>query len=275
MEKKIKKKELKLLRDIQIEILDEIVRICKKHNLRYFLSGGTLLGAVRHGGFIPWDDDLDIGMPRKDYEKFIFIAKKELNKKYYLQDIDTDKNYWQGFAKVRKNNTLFDEQSIENINTHKGIFVDVFPYDDSKKIDFIFKIKWSIIKNFQNFCLYYRGIYDKTQVNHYFCCKICSVVGMNRLLKLSRFILKTHFFKGGKYFLTFVGAYPMEKEILEFNWIFPTKKIKFENKMYDCPNNPDAVLTRLYGNYMKLPPVDQRVTHLPKKILFDLEEDGK
>ena len=155
------------LHSVQIEILDEIVGICDKHNLTYFLIGGTLLGAVRHKGFIPWDDDLDIAMPREDYEKFLKIAKTELDKKYYLHDISIDKNYWQPFIKIRKNNTLFDEKMIDNIETHKGIFVDVFPFDNLKRDGILLKIKWSILKNLLRFCLYYRGILKKENVNHF------------------------------------------------------------------------------------------------------------
>ena len=91
----------------QLNMAKEVDRICKKYNLRYSIAGGTLLGAIRHQGFIPWDDDLDISMPREDYDKFIKIAQQELGKKYFLQTWDTDKNFVFPFAKIRENNTLF------------------------------------------------------------------------------------------------------------------------------------------------------------------------
>ena len=97
----MEKKHLIKLHQSEIKILDEIVRICDKYNLQYFLIGGTLLGAVRHKGFIPWDDDLDIAMPRNDYEKFISISKNELKDDFILDDISTNEQYWQIFAKVR------------------------------------------------------------------------------------------------------------------------------------------------------------------------------
>lgn len=274
MNKKVSDEQLKSLHKVQIEILDEVVRICKKHNITYFLIGGTLLGATRHNGFIPWDDDLDVAMLRKDYEKFIDIAKTELDKKYYLQDISTDKKYWQNFAKIRKNNTLFDEKMIENIDTHKGIFVDIFPLDNLTKINIFYKIKWSIIKNLSSFCLYYRGIYTKEQVNHYYLCKLFSIIGMKNILKMCNFIMKMDLNKETQFLVSYGGSYSREKEVYRKEWFFPVSKIKFENKTYTCPNNNDAILSQVYGDYMKLPPVEKRVTHLPNKIIFDLKEDG-
>ena len=267
--KKLEKTQLDELHDVQVEILDEIVRICENNRITYYLVGGTLLGAVRHEGFIPWDDDLDIGMPRKDYEKFKKICKKELNSKYYLQDISTDKKYWQNFLKIRKNNTLFDETMIENIETHKGIFVDIFPYDNLNKFGKLFNLKWIIIKNLSQFCLYYRGVFKKDRVNHFTFCKLFRIFGMHNILKFCTLFMKTCKNKNSKYLVTYAGSYPKEKETFERSWILPTKKIEFENKMYNCPNNSDIVLKTVYGDYMTLPPEDKRITHLPKKILFD------
>lgn len=93
---------LRNLHSTMIEILDEFDRICNKHNLTYFLIGGTLLGAVRHKGFIPWDDDMDLAMPREDYEKFINVYYKELNDKYYLDNFNNNKLYYLNFSKIRK-----------------------------------------------------------------------------------------------------------------------------------------------------------------------------
>src|SRR5690554_4415622 len=122
-------KTLKKLHNVQIEILNQIVKICNQNKLTYFLIGGTLLGAIRHKGFIPWDDDLDIAMPRKDYEKFLELCQGYLGDEYYLHCSKTDPKYWLPFAKVRKNNTIFEEKSIQTINSHKGIYVDIFPLD--------------------------------------------------------------------------------------------------------------------------------------------------
>jgi lipopolysaccharide cholinephosphotransferase len=138
--------ELKNLQNVQLEILDEIVRICNKYDIPYFFIGGTLLGAVRHKGFIPWDDDIDIGMLRKDYNKFIKLCKDELKSEYYLQCSETYPQHWLSFAKIRKNNTLFIESEGLPFrgNDHRGIFVDIFPYDYVSKNKNIQKIQYSL-----------------------------------------------------------------------------------------------------------------------------------
>lgn len=117
----------------QLDMLIELDRICKKYNIKYFISSGTLLGAVRHKGFIPWDDDADVDMLRSDYNKFLKVAQKELGDKYFLQTIETDENYGYMFAKIRENNTVFLEKLTKDIDINNGIFIDVFPIDNYKK----------------------------------------------------------------------------------------------------------------------------------------------
>ena len=126
------------LRDVQLvelEILIKFAEICEKNNLRYFLDGGTLLGAIRHKGFIPWDDDIDLGMPREDYEKFMEVGQRELGNDYFVQHRATDRNCPFDFMKIRKQNTVFLEWNKRNIEMHHGIFIDVFPYDKLPQIN--------------------------------------------------------------------------------------------------------------------------------------------
>ena len=122
-------KDRELLRIRQIEMLKIFVDICKKNKLQYFIVEGTALGAVRHHGYIPWDDDIDVALPRNDYEQFVSVAKKELNYPYFLQDYSTDKDYRLDYAKIRNSDTTYIEYTAQNLLMNHGIYIDVFPID--------------------------------------------------------------------------------------------------------------------------------------------------
>ena len=111
---------------VQLEIAKEVKRICEQNNISYFMDGGTLLGAVRHKGFIPWDDDLDFGFTRDNYEKFIATAKKNLSSEFFLQTWDSDREYGYAFAKIRKKGTIYQERIAQDSNANCGIFIKAF-----------------------------------------------------------------------------------------------------------------------------------------------------
>ncbi|MDE6149560.1 MAG: LicD family protein, partial [Ruminococcus sp.] len=121
---------LRLLHQLLFNCLIEFDRICKKHNIKYFLGGGTLLGAIRHGGMIPWDDDMDVMMLREDYEKFISVINDELCDEMFFQSSKTDSEYHSVFTKIRLNGTLFVTRYSQQFkNMHQGIFIDIFVHD--------------------------------------------------------------------------------------------------------------------------------------------------
>ena len=128
--------EIKQLKEVEIELFDELDRVCKLLDIPYFMVGGTLLGAVRHQGFIPWDDDIDVVMFREDLERLEKEGSTLFDKKYFLQTEDTDKYYPLMTAKLRKNGTVFLEGCMdENVKSHTGIFIDIFPMDDISDVD--------------------------------------------------------------------------------------------------------------------------------------------
>lgn len=121
---------LRKIQMVQLEIMKVVDRICEEENINYYLCAGSMLGGIRHQGFIPWDDDLDIMLPREDYAKLLEILKKKLPEEYWLQTYDTDSEYWQPFAKIRKKNTIYKEKGMENFPDEKcGIWIDIFPLD--------------------------------------------------------------------------------------------------------------------------------------------------
>lgn len=129
MNKKYTAEELDLLHTELYDILGETIRVCQKHDIPYFVIGGTAIGALYDQGILPWDDDIDIGMTRENYNKFLKVAPGELGPSYFLSWIETDPHTPYYFAKVKKNNTLFVEEMFKNVPMHPGIFVDIFPFD--------------------------------------------------------------------------------------------------------------------------------------------------
>ena len=121
---------LQHMHSLHLILADEVKRICEKHNIRYFMIAGTLLGAVRHKGFIPWDDDMDFGMLRNDYDKFVSVCAAEIDEnKFYLQTDKKDKYYTFNFAKLRLCGTKVIESFSFDVQTNQGIYIDIFPID--------------------------------------------------------------------------------------------------------------------------------------------------
>lgn len=268
--KEIDNKTLKKLKDTELEILNEIDRVCRKNNINFFLIGGTLLGAVRHKGFIPWDDDLDIGMMRDDFIKFSDIVSKDLDSKYFFDYFNTDKEYHLPFAKVRKNNTIFDEEASKKLDNHKGIFVDIFPYDytdDNFNRSFV---KASIIQILSDTVLLKKKIINLSSCRHSIISLFCSVFSSHCILKYIDFLSRNFNGKKDKYthVVCFNSMVNLKKDYFDINVVFPLKKVDFENNKYNGLNDNDKYLTAQYGDYMKLPPVEDRVNHTALNISF-------
>lgn len=270
---------LKQLQETQIEILDEIVRICKKNGLRYFLIYGTLIGAIRHKGFIPWDDDLDIGMPRDDYEKLMKIFKSEASSQFFLQNIDSEPDYWLTFAKVRKNQTLFEEPSVSTMpdHIHKGIFVDIFPIDYVKKnhgplVHMQFILSKAIAET-----LYYRaGVYqDLKSLKYASLDRLLNLFSNKSLLHFQKWVVTLQKKSKAKYLADFNSSLYYLNAIFPVTLFLPVKQSAFANREYDIPNDYDSYLRGIYGDYMKLPKEEDRVNHRTLRIIFDTEQEDE
>ena len=141
--------ELKKLQSIETEMFRVFIEVCEKLNLRYYVLGGTLLGAVRHGGFIPWDDDIDLGMPRDDYEVFLREAPSLLPSHLFLQNYRTDPEYCLNITKIRNTGTTFIEYESRQQDICHGVFIDIFPldhYPDTAWAELLYKIKRRVLK---------------------------------------------------------------------------------------------------------------------------------
>ncbi len=254
----ISKKDLEDLKATELEILKEVTAFCDKNNLTYFLVGGTLLGSVRHQGFIPWDDDIDIGMLREDYEKFIKLYPKDKNGKYYIQCLENDSNYWLPFAKIRKSNTLMLEADLEGTNLNKEIFIDVFPFDTVPDTGYK-KFKWVAFLIINNVEAILAKRLKKKAPRIY--SKVLKIFPVKFLYYFEKKLMMKYDKKDYNHLICYCGRYAKEKEYLERDVILPVKKGDFEGLKFNIMNKPDVYLTNLYGDYMKLPPKEKQETH--------------
>ncbi len=258
------------LRRIQIQILDEIVRICNEHGLRYCLTGGTCLGAVRHKGFIPWDDDVDIIMPRADFQRFISMAKDGDTGDYFLDYYTTNPAYGRCFAKYCKRNTLF----IEPNGLRQAIYVDIFVQDKVPGPDFTGKSKLpTIIHKLDAVTTVRReglsGRDFKTRVIYY----ATRWMPVRWFFKLEEKLMTRFEKTDAAYYINYGSPYNLVKETIPISEFEPYAHLEFEGKMYNVPCNWDLYLSSIYGDYMTLPPVEKRVAHFPQKISFDTSKD--
>lgn len=257
------------IKDVQIvclEILKEIDRICKQNGILYWMEGGSMLGAVRHHGFIPWDDDLDIAMFRDDYNRFLEIASKELKENYFLQTHQTDPEYPLFYAKVRKNNTFIDERSYQDLNIHKGIFVDIFPVDKMPiKMSDIKKFCSLLRKEYLFYLLLERKVNTKITDRFFIMFKIIRFVFIPISLfkeyfrrKFERNLQKFNSIKNETYTGSLSGS-QLFKWVYKKEWHETFKKIRFEDMEVLIPGGYHDLLTNAYGDYMTPPPKEKQI----------------
>lgn len=269
-----KPEELKRVQEIEVEILQEIIRVCEEYKLQYWVAYGTLIGTLRHNGFIPWDDDIDIGMMREDYEKFIEVAPSALKKGYTLQHFKTDPKTPTYHAKVRKDGTQFVEWYTRNMNIHHGIFVDIMPHDkvpenEELRAEYRKKAEW------RKQLFIAKSVTDTTITRGK---KVWIRTLERRLLHLLVLpISKKWLFKKVDSCLRQYNdtdshiCSSRARQVNEFclDDLFPLQKHQFENIEVCIPKNCDAVLLGEYGDYMQLPPPEKRITHSPYILKFE------
>lgn len=246
-------------------IVKEVKRICEENEIKYFMIAGTLLGAVRHKGFIPWDDDMDIGMLREDYEKFIKLAKSNIRDEFFLQTTETDSAYGLNFAKIRLKNT-FIEEAAASTEAQKGISIDIFPFDavpenaeeeskHNKRTYFLRRLL--LAKQNYNVCgkkeyikrIVYAGL--KFIALFYSCEKICEKLD-NECKRYNK--------PGEKptRIVNIGGAYGYKKETIMREWVDSTAELQFEDFTLSAPVGYKEYLEYFYGDYMTPPPEDKR-----------------
>jgi lipopolysaccharide cholinephosphotransferase len=257
--------ELRALQMCLLDMLAEIDRICEKHGIKYGIDGGTLLGAVRHKGFIPWDDDLDIVMLRSDYNKLREACKTELDKtRFFFQDNTTDSNYRWGYGRIRRLDSEFVRCGQEHLKMKTGIFLDIFPRDNVPE-SYPLRLCHALS------CFFWRKVlYSEVGKVHADNClqrtvyKLLNKIPASAAFKAYNKISNRLNAKPSKYVRCYgftiatkqrqIYAYPRK-------WFEELAPLEFEGKMFPACKNYDEYLTFVYGGYMQLPPPNQRRWH--------------
>ena len=244
--------KLRRLQLCELAILDEFVRICEKYDLRYYLVGGTLLGAVRHQGFIPWDDDIDVAMPRQDYDRF---APKELAPQYFYQSPNTDPYYFLTYNKIRKNGTEVYEERFKDAKFHKGVFIDIFPLDFCPKPGLLCHFLFNVLA-----VMNYRGQVDSgeryrpyKELSGKIGYTFLHLFSPQKLIVFRRKLLSlSDKLSDREYIACYSGAHGYRGEVFPYKWGKECKDVVFEQRRFKAPMDADSILSQMYGENFRV-----------------------
>ena len=269
--------ELKKLQEIQIDLISEVDRICKKCGIRYNMVGGTMLGAIRHHGYIPWDDDADIGFLRSEYEKFRKACKTELNhEKYYMQDLRDTPGYRWGYGKLRRKDTAFLRLNQEHMPYGQGISIDLMPFDNvpdgsrARWLHFLVcfsyrKVLWSEIGKLTEQTTWKRMLY-----------KLVNLIP--RQTVVDSFDIFIRLCEKKKTKLVRILTFPTPKGEGFFGyrrvWYEDLAEYEFAQMKLPGARDYDGYLKVKYGDYMKLPPENKRKVHPVSRLTLLPEQEG-
>ena len=267
-----------LLRRHQMRMLDiliEVDRICKKHDIKYWLSSGTLIGALRHNGFIPWDDDLDIEMMRSDYLRLMEVLPKELPDWLALQCDQTDENYFYFYAKVRDRRSLLKETlNYNRLWKEQGIYIDIFPMEPhpiwlhkltEKTVGHMYKI-WRTSTDDTKALRHVQRIF-KLNNEFLFPCLRGILAALSPLLLCKQSVLKGRAGRERGRLITSGMGIPFHNPRYA-DEIFPLTTHKFEGYDFPIPGNADAHLRHIFGDYMQLPDLSKQTPHVAELEFF-------
>lgn len=249
------------VKEVEKEILNEFAGVCEQLHLKWYAGYGTTLGAVRHKGFIPWDDDIDVVMLRRDYETFCKEAPALLPDNYFVQNLESEKEYCQPFAKLRRSDTTFWEIGTQNDDINHGIYMDIFPldyYPENPISKIVFMMKRVIYDNF----LYQAGDIQKLQGYRKMFARIYKCLKGNLTRREAGIkkekLVKKYAAKNGKLVSCMVSDTP-KREAVPMDVYGEGVKLPFDDMEIIVPSRYDYYLTRVYGNYMQFPPEEERV----------------
>ncbi len=242
------------LRKVQLRLLDiliEVDKVCRKHDIEYWIDYGTLIGAVRHGGFIPWDDDIDISLMHKDYARLRKVLIEELPEQFFFQDTTTDPKAFSHYGRIRDKKSYCYYPYFTKL-TEQGLWIDIFQYDEipslrmKRAVDFLYRRTYREIHHYGD------AAYNQTWrriVNKFFAYLLhpISLIGVTLTRWLGKYNTKGELSK-------FEGPQRVDYK----KYIFPLTEISFEGYMFMAPGNYDAHLRNIYGDYMQIPQEEKR-----------------
>lgn len=265
-----KQTNIEKLHEADLAIVKEVINICDRNSLMYYMLGGTMLGAIRHKGFIPWDDDIDLGMPRKDYEKFLEIAPKELSERMRIVNYKTDSDYHYYITRIQDIETKVIEVRYEKEGKFTHVSIDIFPLDGTPNNCFIRKLYcFRLMMHRAMMSLHYKDGIDRERKRGFV---EKAMLATLRILPTDRMfnaykqkekvdkILKRYDMSKSDFTGNMMGAY-RTKELIPTVWYGSNTFYEFEGIMMRGIAEYDKYLSRLYGDYMRLPPEDSRKVH--------------
>lgn len=273
---------LKKLQKAELDILKDFAAVCDKYKLPYFLVFGSAIGAVRHKGFIPWDDDTDVAMLRKDYDRFLQVVDKELGDRYKILTPEIDNNYAGTVTHLQRKGTKFVAEFSKDLKCDMCIDLDIFPLDHVAMNPRMAKFQ-ELTALFWGKLLFLWGtphpVINLKGVKGAAAGWICAFAHYAlRILHISPRFLFRRFKKAAtryngkraKYVTIFEGYWPLRKKIIKKD-IFPLKKVLFEDMETYIPANNHEFLKSIYGDYMQLPPKENQINHIPYILQFENE----
>lgn len=270
----IEQKIIDDLKNTELEMLKEFIKVCEKLSLKYYVIAGTLLGTVRHKGFIPWDDDIDVAMPRVDYEIFLQEGQKYLPDNLFIQSLFTDKKAPFGFAKIRNSDTTFIESSVRKFKINHGVFIDVFPldyYPENEKGKLRLERKKGLYKQIIAKKYTVRNKTFKQSIKQGLRKIIFAFIPYRKIVDKQNNLYKN--VPKSNLWINYSGIYG-EREIMPKDWYGEGVKLTFEGVEVVAPIKHHEWLTRVYGNYMEFPPEEKRVAHHYNEVI-DLQKSYK
>ncbi len=251
------------LQKVELELLKVFIDICNKLNLNYFLVCGSCLGAARHGGFIPWDDDMDVGMYREDFNKFMEQAPALLPEGIFLQNYKTDPKFPLIFAKLRNSSTTYVEKTCSHLDIHHGVFIDIFPLDgyptdpaEIKKLSFYEKYyNWlkSAVFELEPNATFMKKVFHKVLRMFGYHKRTGSIISKIKAMKEKYPVAESDVIRD-------LGTSHKSK-VIPKKYFGNGQEILFEGMTVRVPENCDGYLTCLYGDWREVPPPEKQTGH--------------